>query len=246
MSTGSHSWRRFRWVRAALALAVVAAGAPLPAAALSVITFENLPGDASPIPAGYGGSPADGIGIPAGFAGFSWSPSLGQPGQPIAAVDWTDPRFIGVLNPPNDPTGFVTGATSGTTTAFNSTSAGAAAIAYVTLIPAPDFETFDFLGAAWTGGFGPQTLTLEGRYQGTTLYSTSFDVVREKSFVSQLNWTGLDQLVIFNSQAGSQWVLDDFSFRAGPPPIPEPATVALLAAGLALLALRARLRRRPA
>lgn len=224
-----------------MALAVVTVWVPLPAAALSVITFENLPGDARPIPAGYGNSPADGVGIPVGFGGFSWSPPPGQPGQPIAAVDWTDPRFTGVLNPPNDPTGFVTGATSGTTTAFNSTSAGAAAIAYVTLIAMPGFDRFDFLGAAWTGGFGPQTLTLEGRYQGTTLYSTSFDVVRQTPFVTQLNWTGLDQLVIFNSQAGSQWVLDDFTFHSGPP-IPEPSTLALLAAGLALLVLRARRR----
>jgi hypothetical protein len=233
--------------RALAGLLVVASLAlgPRPAAALSVITFESLPGDASAIPAGYGSAAAHGTGIPAGFGGFTWLPPQGRTGQTIAAVDWTDPRFEPLLNPPGNPTGFVTGATSGTTTAFNSVTVGAAAVAYITLIPLPGFETFDFVQAAWTGGFGPQTLTLEGRYQGATLYTTSFGVVREKSFVSQLNWTGLDQVVIFNSLSGSQWVLDNFAFRSGPP-IPEPATVALLAAGLALLALRARLRRRPA
>ncbi len=225
------------WLLAAAMLAVAQ-----PAASLSVITFETLPGDGSSIPDGYGSSPADGSGIPAGFGGFRWSPPPGMDGESIAAVDWT--RFEGVLNPPGDPTGFVTGATSGTTTAFNSVSVGASGMAYITLIPKPRFETFDFVQAAWTGGFGPQTLTLDGRLAGTTLFTTSFGVARGGSFVSRLDWKGIDQLAIHSSVADAQWVVDDLTFRSGPPPIPEPSTLALIAAGLALLAARVTRRRR--
>jgi hypothetical protein len=55
-----------------------------------------------------------------------------------------------------------------------------------------------------------------------------------------VNWAGLDELRILRTAGQEEWVMDNFVYL----PVPEPATYALFAAGLGLVAWSSARRRR--
>ena len=99
--------------------------------------------------------------------------------------------------------------------------------------------TFDFVGAFFTSAWFEQELAFEGYQNGQLLHSTvaSFVIDTTTPLWVQLNWAGIDTLVIFNS-SGSQWAMDDMV-------VPEPPSPALFSVAAMGLMLARRRPRRP-
>lgn len=94
--------------------------------------------------------------------------------------------------------------------------------------------TFDFVGAFFTSAWFEQELAFEGYRNGQLLHSTvaSFVIDTTTPLWVQLNWGGIDTLVIYNS-SGTQWAMDDMA-------VPEPPSLALFGAAATGLMLARR------
>lgn len=152
--------------------------------------------------------------IAAGYQGFNW--------DNMSAI--RADAFPG--------SGYETGAVSGANTAFNR-DGGTVAISKA------DAGAFDFVGAYFTSAWLEQELSFEGYANGQLRYASpaSFVIDTLAPQWLQLNWSGIDTLVIYNS-SGTQWAMDDMT-------VPEPSSAALFGvAGVGLLL--ARRRRHPA
>jgi len=154
--------------------------------------------------------------VPAGYQGFNW--------DNMASI--RSDAFPG--------SGYETGTVSGTNTLYNR-DGGVAAMSKA------GAGAFDFIGAYFTSAWLDQELSFEGYANGQLRYATpaSFVIDTMAPQWVQLNWSGIDTLVIYNS-SGTQWAMDDMT-------VPEPSSAALLGvAAMGMLLARRRRRRRQA
>lgn len=151
-------------------------------ASATVLSFDNLPGDFSTIPLGYGG--------------FNWDVdvSVGAADAASATVNSGSP-------------GYSNGLTSGSNIAFNVGGDSPTTI----LRAADDLFTFNSgyftssLGAQQLTFVG----LLDGAEVAGL--SRTYDLTDLAPTLVTLNWAGIDGLRIY-SNSGVQWVLDDFTF----------------------------------
>ncbi|MDT7836521.1 PEP-CTERM sorting domain-containing protein [Aquabacterium sp. OR-4] len=108
-----------------------------------------------------------------------------------------------------------------------------------------DGGLFHVAGGWFTSAWQEQELLLEGWLAGALVYSSApLAIGTGAALQLQLDWQGIDQLVIANSLAGApngHWAVDDLAITLA---VPEPGSAALVAAALGVAALGRR--RRPA
>jgi hypothetical protein len=151
-------------------------------ASATVLTFDNLPGNFSTIPTGYGG--------------FNWDVDV--------SVAVANAVSAGANS--NAP-GYVNGLTSGANVAFN-----VGGDTPTTILRAQDdLFTFNGGNFTSTTGTQDLTFIglLDGA--AVTGFNRTFTVTDQGPTMVALNWAGIDGLQIV-STSGIQWVLDDFSF----------------------------------
>ncbi len=155
--------------------------------------------------------------------------------------------------------GFNNGIVSGPNAAYGGgETAGPGVAPIVSSITALSGQAFDFLGASFGAGYyDTLSLSVTGSFQGALVGSQTLTLSTTGAVFSAFSFTRLDTLTftalrttasadpfacgIFNC---TQFTIDDASFVISDLPVsnvPEPATTALLAAGLSALALRWRL-----
>jgi hypothetical protein len=125
--------------------------------------------------------------------------------------------------------GFEAGTVSPSNTAFNRYGATAT-------ISTASGNAFEYTGAYFTSAWIEQEIAFEGWRDGQPRFASSaytLDTAAPRWI--QLDWAGIDTLVIYNS-GPTQWAMDEFT-------VPEPGSPALMGAALAGL-LFARRRKR--
>lgn len=157
-----------------------------------------------------------------GYAGFNWN-------------------VIGALAGSDYPgTGLDAAVVSGSNLAFNAYGAWSS-------IDLAAAGSFDFIGAWFGSYFFEQELAFEGWLDGVLVYATqdSFVITPNGPNWIQLDWAGIDQLLIYNSLAdwGVSWGMDDFTVEIHrPASVPEASGLVLLlmgALGVGMLRRRA-------
>ncbi len=157
-----------------------------------------------------------------GYAGFNWN-------------------VIGALAGDDYPgTGLDAAVVSGSNLAFNAYGAWSS-------IDLAGAGSFDFIGAWFGSYFFEQELAFEGWLDGVLVYATqdSFVITPNGPNWIQLDWAGIDQLLIYNSLAdwGVSWGMDDFTVEIHrPASVPEASGLVLLlmgALGVGMLRRRA-------
>lgn len=88
---------------------------------------------------------------------------------------------------------------------------------------------------AWFAGYGEATVRFD-LYLGGALVgsSTTLTLSGTPSFLDA-GWAGAIDAVVVSSPLHAFYVMDDFSYTTVAAPVPEPATVALLLAGLGIV-----------
>lgn len=148
--------------------------------------------------------------VPNGYGGFNWNNQT--------TVGSLDAGADGYQN-----TGYGYGTVSGRNVIFNY--GGASPVEITLATPG----TFTYIGAFFTAAWEAETVSFTGLLHGTVVdRSGSYNITTTSPLFIDLDWTGIDELVISNT--GEQWAMDNFTFTATS--VPEPASMALLGAGL--------------
>ena len=97
-------------------------------------------------------------------------------------------------------------------------------------------QIFDFTSGYFAPAWNDDvTITLNGYNNGNLIDTTSFTLNSESPTLETLNWTGLTE-VVFNNNAATPFIsVDNLTFNLNA--VPEPATLALGAAGGAVVLL---------
>lgn len=157
------------------------------------------------------------IQVPAGYAGLTW----------------TGFRCYDVTTTGN-PAYFAAARTSGTNIAINRGGSGS---------NITSTTTFNFLSARLTTSDPGVTYLFEGWLGTTRLFSTLVDSPAARSFQT-FNFIGIDRMEMTRTVGGGIFAFDDIDIGAPTSTVPEPATAALLGAGLLVVGGLVR-RRRP-
>jgi PEP-CTERM motif len=178
------------------------------AAALIIAAFGFQPARATVLT--FDDLPGNENPVPNGYGGFNWNNQT--------TVGSLDSKAEGFQN-----TGYDYGTVSGSNVIFNY--GGASPVAITLATPG----TFTYIGAFFTGAWEAETVSFTGLLHGTVVDSSgAYNITTTSARLINLNWTGIDELIISNT--GEQWAMDNFTFTATP--VPEPASMALLGAGL--------------
>jgi PEP-CTERM motif len=165
----------------------------------------------------------DGLSIPNGYLGLNWG------NQSIGTLE-------GNLYFTNE-SGYVFGAVDGPRTAYNMKGVD-------TSITSVDGTPFAYEQGTWSASFGSFDLTIAGYLHGVLQFETTRTIFQmSPTVISDAAFSGkaIDELRLTSDSGELPWALDHFQFSS-PAPVPEPATIAFLLAGLMLLAGVARRR----
>jgi len=163
---------------------------------------------------------------------------------PIAAgyggLDWSNFYTLNATPAYYGHSGYINATVSGTTVAFNSGGSAAS----ISATSAAGFDLTDgFFTAAWNNGLN---INADATFEDGTKASKHFVVDTSRPSDVFFNWTDLSSVRFTSfggtpqagfSGGGTQFALDNLNTT---PAVPEPANVALLLAGVGLMAVVAR------
>jgi hypothetical protein len=189
------------------------------AASAQTITFDNLSNT----------SIYDGTLIANGYEGFNWN-NFGY----LTTSTYT-----------NNPSGYLNGTVSGTNVAFN----GAGWDASMSSQTSPFTFNSAYFTGAWNNGLNIQ---VNAYLAGTQVDTMSFVVDSTSPVLETFNWSNIDALT-FSSSGGTNagyagclyvsgcnhFAMDNMVVNDVIPAVPEPATYAMLFAGLGLIGFSA-------